>query len=248
MSSVSVDTGKNLVIVIYDNSRTDIEQMKTALSDSEYPVKDAIFHKDVTPQEAKERMAADKNLLILDVREPDEFQSGHISGAVNYPWDSGVLRQEYGKLSADNSVLLVCKTGTRSSLAANFLISAGFTKVYDMIGGMDNMNIPVNYLDIGNIGHDLKFDISCVQYHGTQYRFAMNYSPSSSDSMIWRMDNSSFEQITVPGDCLSVGDDLRLNLNAEYNSVEYSFTMNYMINSNDPLAWKMDASTLVHFP
>lgn len=220
--------------------------MKTALATSGYPVKDVLshtVHTDVTPDEAKHLMDTDNNLLILDVREPDEFLGSHLSGAINYPWNSGVLRQEYGKLSADDSVLVVCGSGNRSNLAAEFLVSVGFAKVYDMIGGMNSMNMPVNNIDIGHISHDLKLGISCAQYHGTQYRFVLNYSPSSSDNMIWKMDSSSFKQIMVPGACLSVGDDLRLNLNAEYDGVTYSLAMNYAMNPDDLFAWKIDVIT-----
>lgn len=243
MIRVSVDTTQHLVTVTYDDGKTSIEQMKTALANGGYPAQDAKFHTDITPNEAKYLMDTDSSLTILDVREPDEFLSGHISGAINYPWNSGILAQEYGKLSADGSVLVVGGTGNQSNSAAEFLVSAGFTKVYDMVGGMNNMIIPVNYTDIGHIGSDLKLAIPCAQYHGTQYRFVLNYAPSSSDNLIWKMDSSSFEQIMVPGTCLSVGDDLRLNLNAEYDGVTYSFAMNYTMNPDDPLVWKTDAIT-----
>ncbi len=215
--------------------------MKTALAKGGYPVTDVITaHTDVTPDEAKNLMDTDSNLIILDVREPDEFLPDHISGAVNYPWNSGVLTKEYGKLSAGSSVLVVCGSGKRSNLAADFLVSVGFINVYDMTGGMGNMDVPVNYMNIGHIGNDLKFGISCAQYRGTQYRFVLN---RSSDALRWRMDSSSFEQIRVPGTCLSVGDDLKFKLTGEYAGITYSFVMNYAMNPQDVLLWKIDAVT-----
>lgn len=217
--------------------------MKTALAKGGYPVADVISHTahiDVTPDEAKHLMDTDTNLVILDVREPDEFLADHISGAVNYPWNSGVLTKEYGKLSPSGSFLVVCGSGKRSNLAAEFLVSVGFIHVYDMTGGMSNMDIPVNYLNIGHIGSDLKFVIPCAMYRGTQYRFVMNHP---SDALRWRMDSSSFQQIRVPGTCLSVGDDLRFKMTGEYSGITYSFVLNYAMNPSDLLLWKIDAVT-----
>ncbi|NJL59353.1 MAG: hypothetical protein HC887_06620 [Desulfobacteraceae bacterium] len=245
MIRVSVDTTQHLVTVTYDDGKTSIGQMKTALANDGYPAQDAKFHTDITPNEAKYLMDTDSSLMILDVREAGEFQGGHISGAINYPWNSGILAQEYGKLSADTTVLVVCASGKRSNPAAEFLVSAGFTKVYDMIGGMNNMIIPVNYTDIGHIGSDLNIAVPCARYHGNQYRFVLNDSPSSSGSPIWKMDGTSFEQIVVPGNCLSVGDDLRLNLNGEYDSIKYSFAMDYAANPDDPFVWEIDVITPV---
>ncbi len=245
MIRVSVDTNQHLVTVAYDDNKTSIGQMEIALANGGYPVQDAKFHTDISPNEAKYLMDTDSSLIILDVRESDEFQNGHITGAINYPWNSGILAHEYGKLSADGSVLVVGGTGDQSNPAAEFLVSAGFTNVYDMIGGMNNMIIPVNYADIGHIAHDLKIAVSCARYHGNQYRFVLNYASSSSGSPIWKMDGSSFEQIVVPGNCLSVGDDLRLNLNGEYDNIRYSFAMDYVMNPDDPFVWEIDVITPV---
>jgi adenylyltransferase/sulfurtransferase len=98
----------------------------------------ALQHTDVTFAQAKELIDSDAPLTVIDVREPNEYcdKKGHIPGSLNYPWRSGILQKEYKQLSADNPILVVCRSGNRSNLAAAFLRSKGFKHVYDMLGGM----------------------------------------------------------------------------------------------------------------
>lgn len=108
------------------------------------------------------------------------------------------------------------------------------------------IGIPKHYLNLGHIGNDLTLYIPCAQYQGNQYRFTLNYSPTLSDPLRWKID-SSFTQIhNSPTPALFVGDDLKLNLSAEYGGVEYSFGMNHSSDPNDPLTWKSDFATVKH--
>jgi rhodanese-related sulfurtransferase len=94
-------------------------------------------HTNVTVQQARELIDSTSNLIIVDVREPSEYcDDRHIPGALNYPWNSGVLRARYRELSPNYPILFVCRSGGRSNSAANFLDSKGFPMVYDMLGGM----------------------------------------------------------------------------------------------------------------
>jgi len=98
----------------------------------------ALAHTDVTSEQARELIESTKDLVVVDVREPDEYCDaiGHIPGALNYPLSSGVLEARYEELPIDGPVLVVCQSGGRSNQAANFLDSKGFSMVYDMMGGM----------------------------------------------------------------------------------------------------------------
>lgn len=99
----------------------------------------AFAHTGVSPEQARDLIDSADDLVVVDVREPSEYcdARGHIPGAVNYPWTSDVLQSRYGELPMDNPILVVCRSGRRSNLAAEFLESLGFSAVYDMLGGMN---------------------------------------------------------------------------------------------------------------
>lgn len=63
---------------------------------------------------------------ILDVREPYEWEAGHIDGAVHVPLAQVMAGQEQGRLDAERPVVIVCKSGNRSELAALMLQARGF--------------------------------------------------------------------------------------------------------------------------
>lgn len=84
----------------------------------------------------------DKKVLLVDVREPDEYLKGHIKGSINVP--RGVLEfrvdNNYpGVIAelADRSVemILYCRSGARSALAAETLGALGYASVVSMAGG-----------------------------------------------------------------------------------------------------------------
>lgn len=91
----------------------------------------------ITAQEAKEMMDADSSALVLDVRTLDEYNEGHIKDALLIP-DSEISEralQEIPDLST--TILVYCRSGRRSALAAQKLSELGYTKVYDFGGIID---------------------------------------------------------------------------------------------------------------
>jgi rhodanese-related sulfurtransferase len=87
----------------------------------------------LTAIELHERLKSGKRLFILDVRQPEEFREGHISGAKLIPL--GKLHQHMQELPREREIVCVCASGNRSSSAARQLASAGFN-VINMKGGM----------------------------------------------------------------------------------------------------------------
>ena len=70
-------------------------------------------------------------VTVVDVRTPQEFQTGHIPGALNIPHDQ--MGSRYREIGAPTTaVLLYCRTGRRSGLAANTLREKGYTELYDL--------------------------------------------------------------------------------------------------------------------
>lgn len=78
-------------------------------------------------QEAKR-----KQLPIVDVREKDEYARGHIPGAVNFPLSD--LGSDFTRLDKNTDYYLVCQSGGRSAMAAEFLSDQGFN-VTNVMGG-----------------------------------------------------------------------------------------------------------------
>ncbi|TVR23290.1 MAG: rhodanese-like domain-containing protein [Anaerolineaceae bacterium] len=73
--------------------------------------------------------------LLLDVRTPQEFAEGHISGAVNIAVQD--LSRRLNELPQDQPIVLYCRSGNRSQDAMRILHRAGYTAVYDMGGIID---------------------------------------------------------------------------------------------------------------
>lgn len=89
---------------------------------------------DVSIQEAIELMEQKEDLVILDVRTVEEFESGHVEGAINIPVEE--LAERLDELSKNDELLVYCRTGNRSGNAVNILSDGGFTKIYHMHEGI----------------------------------------------------------------------------------------------------------------
>jgi glyoxylase-like metal-dependent hydrolase (beta-lactamase superfamily II)/rhodanese-related sulfurtransferase len=88
----------------------------------------------LTAPELARRLAAEPALAVLDVREPVEWESGHIPGALHIP-----MREVAGRLAEvprDRPLAVVCRGGQRSSLVASLLLARGFDRLVNTWGGM----------------------------------------------------------------------------------------------------------------
>ncbi len=74
--------------------------------------------------------------IVIDVRTPQEFQSGHVEGALNLPHDSIGRDIFKAKVSKDDHVVLYCRSGRRSDLALGTLKGLGFSNV-ENYGGFE---------------------------------------------------------------------------------------------------------------
>ena len=79
--------------------------------------------------------------VIIDVRTPKEYQEGHIPDVPLIPLDQ--LENRLEEVPQERQVLLICRSGRRSSLGTNFLRSKGFEQVYNIEGGMLAWHGPV---------------------------------------------------------------------------------------------------------
>jgi rhodanese-related sulfurtransferase len=85
---------------------------------------------DVTPEEARELAAA--GAQVIDVREPHEFEAGHVAGA--RPLPLGELTAAAATIDRDTPVVFVCLSGGRSTMAAQAFRAAGY-EAYSLDGG-----------------------------------------------------------------------------------------------------------------
>lgn len=89
-------------------------------------------------QEAAKEMMDTQEVVILDVREQHEYDSGHIPGAVLLP--VGTITEDTAAAVIDDPdtvVLVYCRSGNRSKTAAQALVDLGYTNIYEFGGIID---------------------------------------------------------------------------------------------------------------
>jgi hypothetical protein len=79
------------------------------------------------------------NAVILDVRTPDEFTGGALKDAINIDIFSRDFQSKIEKLDKDKTYLVYCRSGNRSGQACNTMAGLGFTKLYNLAGGVMSM-------------------------------------------------------------------------------------------------------------
>ena len=77
-----------------------------------------------------------KNTLVIDVRDADAYAEGHLTNAINIPFDE--FEEKIADLEGykDQTIVLICNTGNKSGKAGKMLVDKGFTKVYNAEDGM----------------------------------------------------------------------------------------------------------------
>jgi phage shock protein E len=91
----------------------------------------AEYHK-ISQEEAKTMM--DNGVLVIDVREQDEYDSGYIENAILSP--VGNIHNDIANIAEDKDtpMLIYCRSGNRSKVASDVLVELGYTNVYDFGG------------------------------------------------------------------------------------------------------------------
>ncbi len=88
----------------------------------------------VTPEEAIEIMTKEEGYIILDVRRPDEFEERHIPNAINVPNESIGIKSISELPDKNQLILIYCRRGRRSKIAANKLVLLGYTNLVEFGG------------------------------------------------------------------------------------------------------------------
>jgi molybdopterin/thiamine biosynthesis adenylyltransferase/rhodanese-related sulfurtransferase/molybdopterin converting factor small subunit len=111
----------------------DYEQFCGVTPTAEAAVSDVITD-EMQPRELKERLDRGEPIVIVDVREPQEYQINRIPGSKLIPL--GELPQRYEELDENAAIVCQCKSGMRSAKATGFLRSIGFKNVRNLAGGI----------------------------------------------------------------------------------------------------------------
>ena len=95
------------------------------------------MYEQITPEEAKKIMDSGEEHIILDTREQDEFDEGHIPGAILIPYTEIENKAEEMLPDKDAQILVYCRSGRRSKIASESLAKLGYTNVKEFGGIID---------------------------------------------------------------------------------------------------------------
>ena len=97
----------------------------------------AAAYQQITQEKAKEMMQADDGHIIVDVHRQEEYDSGHIPGAILIPNESIGTEQPKELPDLDQVILIYCRSGRRSKEASQKLADMGYTHIYEFGGIID---------------------------------------------------------------------------------------------------------------
>ena len=91
----------------------------------------------ITAEEAKQIMDSEEGYIILDVRTREEYDQGHIPGAIVISHEEIAEKAEEALTDKDQLILVYCRSGRRSKLAAEALVELGYTNIKEFGGIID---------------------------------------------------------------------------------------------------------------
>jgi rhodanese-related sulfurtransferase len=103
------------------------------------------MYQDIEAKELSKASEEERNQYVLvDVRTDEEYEEGHIPNAIHIPHDQ--MESRYMELTPykDQKILLICRSGRRSVMAAQVLSKEGFGELYNLKGGMLEWTGPVH--------------------------------------------------------------------------------------------------------
>lgn len=135
MLNFKLQAGQMLKIEILPEIRESYPVQVTAVRIEAIMIVQTAEYKKISAAEAQEMMGED--VIILDVRTQSEFNEGHIPNAILLPYNDITDKAKTILPDMSKTVLVYCRSGRRSELAAKDLIELGYTSVYDFGGIID---------------------------------------------------------------------------------------------------------------
>ncbi len=93
----------------------------------------------------------DKEIVILDVRTPEEYNEGHLSNAMNVDFRSTDFEEQIENLDKNKSYFVYCRSGNRSGQALEVMEQKGFQKICHMDGGINKWKAENNHVCTGSL-------------------------------------------------------------------------------------------------
>ncbi len=90
----------------------------------------------ITVRDLQATLDARESITLIDVRQPEEFMSGHVAGARSLPLPTLATRLDDLAKDKDAAIYCICLSGGRSRVACDLLLRQGFTNVTNVVGGM----------------------------------------------------------------------------------------------------------------
>ena len=106
-------------------------------NDNNYATQDKQVVELISPKDLNAKLG---DIQLIDIRTPGEFTEGYIEGAINVNFYDKDFNAQMAKLNKDKELYIYCRSGNRSGKAAKRLKDQGFTKIYDLQGGILNWN------------------------------------------------------------------------------------------------------------
>lgn len=91
---------------------------------------------DLNVEEVSTLIKSEKEVVLIDVRTPDEFNGGHIKGALHMNIYDADFEARLKELDRDKEYVIYCRSGGRSGKASDKMENLGFTNIHNMKGGM----------------------------------------------------------------------------------------------------------------
>jgi phage shock protein E len=97
--------------------------------------------KEVNSPEVNTMLQKDKKLVVLDVRTSDEFNAGHLKGAINIDIRQPDALSKIDKLDHNAKYIVHCRTNHRSKVAVDHMVQSGFKNIYQMMDGFNGWSL-----------------------------------------------------------------------------------------------------------
>lgn len=96
----------------------------------------------ISPGDVKQRLDREEDVVLLDVREPEELAIASLPSAVHIPM--GQIAARVGELDPQREIVVFCHHGMRSAQVAQFLLEHRFPRVLNLAGGIDQWSCTVD--------------------------------------------------------------------------------------------------------